>query len=374
MSLEPQVLKTSSSDESDVLNGTSNGDSSPEIQNGKTNGKSADHVDHPSVDQEDQDGDDENDSTDSEADVPDDDNNKNDDGIFRENQKIKDVVPCPSLSSLKSQWESVGSVTQPQQNGHHESPFKGINGTNGHTNGGGGGGGGDVDDNDDGPAIDVKEELYKLRYRICLGRSASMRQVYEKGLSPFKSAPFVANGLEDINSIINNNNKTVTTNEADPVVASNGIKQLDTDVINIKAATIKEQFENRFHKRNSTPNMNRSNGHDAYDGRSAAADTAVINIKAASIKERFEKGFYHHDGDEDDKISQMKKQMQDDLLVVSIADTAARGAKQIFRQMDQKLTQEKSSSVMVSKSSFSSFSSSNAKSSSNNNNNKQQQQ
>lgn len=106
------------------------------------------------------------------------------DGIEHESKRKEVAVPFTGLSSLKTQWES-GSVTSeagPQ----------------------------DV-------KADTKDELYKLRQRICLGRSASMRQVYEKGVS-FDSAQLRAQ---------NGNNKSDTV-----VIGSR-----------LKAVFIKEQFE-----------------------------------------------------------------------------------------------------------------------------------
>ncbi|XP_074601033.1 uncharacterized protein LOC141855049 isoform X2 [Brevipalpus obovatus] len=79
--------------------------------------------------------------------------------------KTKEKVPFAGLSSLRSQWES-GTV--PKGENPSDEPIQ-----------------------DD----DTKTELYKLRQKICLGRSASMRQMYEKGcvgspsVSPAPRAP-----------------------------------------------------------------------------------------------------------------------------------------------------------------------------------------
>lgn len=78
-----------------------------------------------------------------------------DSNVTRETKGQKEkVIPFAGLSSLKSQWESGN-----------------VNGAEG------------ANDAEDVEVVDgdVKEELYKLRQRICLGRSASMRQMYEKG-------------------------------------------------------------------------------------------------------------------------------------------------------------------------------------------------
>lgn len=77
----------------------------------------------------------------------------NENGPTRENKKKEVAVPFTGLSSLKSQWES-GSVAVDNDDGLTSKDVK----------------------------AETKEELYKIRQRICLGRSASMRQVYEKGV------------------------------------------------------------------------------------------------------------------------------------------------------------------------------------------------
>lgn len=76
-----------------------------------------------------------------------------DPSVIRESKGREKVVPFAGLSSLKSQWES-GNVNSTEGNDNEEAEV--VDG-------------------------DLKEELYKLRQRICLGRSASMRQMYEKG-------------------------------------------------------------------------------------------------------------------------------------------------------------------------------------------------
>lgn len=79
-----------------------------------------------------------------------------DPSVIRESKGREKVIPFAGLSSLKSQWES-GTVNGTEaSNDGEEGKSEVVDG-------------------------DVKEELYKLRQRICLGRSASMRQMYEKG-------------------------------------------------------------------------------------------------------------------------------------------------------------------------------------------------
>lgn len=245
-------------------------------------------------DTNDQNGDDENSENDNDADDDDEDESddadqsadQNADGIFRENQKLKDVVPCPSLSSLKSQWES-GSLNNSSN-------------TNGHINDSENGSSDDV-------SVDVKEELYKLRHRICLGRSASMRQVYEKGISPLKLS-----------------------------VASNS----NVDVDHQQQQNYQHVISKFNGDMSSTDNHNSScdvsESTDSKIIKSHQNDTAIININAGSIKEKFEKGLVNSKPDSDEKMEAFRREKLDDLSVVAVAETVAREAKAIFKQLDQK--------------------------------------
>ncbi|XP_053203239.1 uncharacterized protein LOC128387949 isoform X2 [Panonychus citri] len=156
--------------------------------------------------------------------------------------KRKEKVPFVGLSALRSQWEN-GSVPR---------------GGSGVVGGGGG-------ENVDEPAREdngTKDELYKLRQRICLGRSASMRQVYEKG-----------------------GNLSVSPSPR-------------TESLQIESS-----------------------------------------VKAISLKEKFEKGQIENDSD-DGRLDRLRKDKEEDLKLVTEAETAAREAKNLFKQMDATLSKQ----------------------------------
>lgn len=168
--------------------------------------------------------------------------------VIRESKGREKVVPFAGLSSLKSQWESGN-----------------VNGT-------------EANDGDETEVVDgeLKEELYKLRQRICLGRSASMRQMYEKG-----------------------------------------------------GPTLSVSQPNGFTHRQETA-------------------LVASSVKACSIKDKFEKGEIEKP---EDRLESLKKEKLQDLKVVAVADTAAREAKQIFKQMDASTKYNKRDSLPPSSSS-----------------------
>ena len=148
-------------------------------------------------------------------------------GAIRESKR-KEKIPFTDLSSLKSQWET-GSVAASGHSDHERS-------------------------NQD----EKREELFKLRERICLGRSASMRQVYEKACNVSK--------------------------------------------VPLSSRSESLHFES--------------------------------SVKANSLKEKFEKGEIDNT---DDRLGRLRKEKEEDLSVVAEAETAAREAKNKFKQMDASL-------------------------------------
>lgn len=206
------------------------------------------------------------------------------------------AVPFARLSALKSQWESGVIVNDDDEDDDNEK----TNGHNGnHENG----------DDDLTKNGDVKEELYKLRQRICLGRSASMRQIYERGL-------------------VNNNNNEIVSNKMSvaPMNAhlnaiNSGLNgKIEAEVIESakdKARKVREKFEKGI---TNGDDINGGNASDDPDGSS----------------------------DGDSKLSQLKREKLTDLSVVVEAETAAREAKKIFKQLDQLSLQEKEKDLVNS--------------------------
>ncbi|XP_015788517.1 LIM domain and actin-binding protein 1 isoform X2 [Tetranychus urticae] len=153
--------------------------------------------------------------------------------------KRKEKVPFVGLSALRSQWET-GKVPRGES---LDEPIREDNGT--------------------------KDELYKLRQRICLGRSASMRQVYEKG-----------------------GNLSVSPSPK-------------TESLHIESS-----------------------------------------VKAISLKEKFEKGQIENETDEG-RLERFKKDKEEDLKLVTEAETAAREAKNLFKQMDATLSKQTAVSPVI---------------------------
>lgn len=180
----------------------------------------------------------------------------------RESKK-KEKVPFAGLSSLRSQWES-GTVPK------GENP------------------------SDDPPteSSETKDELFKLRQKICLGRSASMRQMYEKAC--------------------NGSNKSVSPLPRQP------------ESLNIESSA-----------------------------------------KATLLKEKFEKGQIENDTEEG-RIDKLRKETEEDLKLALEAETAARDAKSLFKQMDASLVKSATNSSIAKQ--YNSHSNAQSNQSNNNNN------
>lgn len=163
----------------------------------------------------------------------------------RESKK-KEKVPFAGLSSLRSQWES-GTVPK-GENPSDEPP---------------------TDSNE------TKDELFKLRQKICLGRSASMRQMYEKAC--------------------NGSSKSVSPLPRQP------------ESLSIESSA-----------------------------------------KATLLKEKFEKGQIENET-EDDRIEKLRKETEEDLKLALEAETAAREAKSLFKQMDASLAKSATNSSIANK-------------------------
>ena len=154
-----------------------------------------------------------------------------------ESKRKEKAIRFAGLSVLKSQWES-GIVSENNNNENEENDGN----AGGNSNEG-----------------DVKEELFKLRQRICLGRSASLKQIYENGGCHGELPP------------------------------------------------------------------------KAFKG-----EVMTSKVKTISMKEKFEKG--QVENNEQEKMKALKREKMTDLSVVVDADTAAREAKKIFKQMDASLS------------------------------------
>lgn len=166
--------------------------------------------------------------------------------LVKEDLNHKEKVSFNGLSAIKSQFEN-GSLSNGNTSDEGSKQSATSNGRDEET----------------------KNELFKLRQRICLGRSASMKQVYE--------------------------------NQA----ATNGTPAATTTTTNSKS--------------NSSSN---------------SSSIERQRIKTNSMKEKFEKGDFTTENELEFK-ERLRKEVSEELNVVHEADTAAKDAKNKFKQLEK---------------------------------------
>ena len=164
-------------------------------------------------------------------------NSDNEQELVKEDLNHKEKINFNGLSAIKSQFENGNLPISTNGNSSSEDNQIVSNGNCGRDE-------------------ETKKELYKLRSRMCLGRSASMKQVYE-------------------------NQATTTTN-----------------------------------------------------GKSSTASIERQRIKLNSMKEKFEKGEFTTENEIEFK-ERLRREVDEELNVVHEADTAAKDAKNKFKQLEK---------------------------------------